>query len=229
MILFCLPYAGGSEAIYYSWKNYLDPSIKLFPIKLKGRGARLNEHFYKNLEEVIDDIFNIIKNIILDNDYAIYGHSMGSLLAFELYYMISGKKLRRPKHIFFSGYKPPNIPRKENISDLPYSDFLRKLVELGGMPDELINNQELLKIFIPVIHNDIKVLENYNYVEREMGIECDISILNGKEDSINLEEILAWKKHACKEFKIYSFEGNHFFINYNTENIVNIINYTLTM
>ncbi len=62
------------------------------------------------------------------------------------------------------------------------------MIELGGTPEELSNNKELLDIFIPIIRNDFKILENYNYEKKEDKIECDVSILNGKQDSINLEE-----------------------------------------
>src|ERR1700738_4611092 len=112
MILFCLPYAGGSEVIYYKWKKYLHPSIQLIPIQLKGRGKRFSEIFYENIEEAVDDIFENVKDKIVDDDYAIYGHSMGSLLAYELYYKISKLNLKKPKHIFFSGYKAPSIIRE---------------------------------------------------------------------------------------------------------------------
>jgi surfactin synthase thioesterase subunit len=86
----------------------------------------------------------------------------------------------------------------------------------------------LLEVFLPVIRSDFKILENYTYKERKDKIECDVSILNGKQDSINLKEILSWRDHVCKGFKVYNFEGNHFFINDNVENITNVINNTLT-
>jgi surfactin synthase thioesterase subunit len=228
MILFCLPYAGGSETIYYKWKKHLHPSIQVVPMELKGRGKRFSEFCYESLEEAVDDIFGNIKDKIIDDDFAIYGHSMGSLLAYELYYKISELNLRKPKHIFFSGYKAPSIVReRENTYTLPNYDFMKKVMELGGTPEELMNNQELLQIFLPIIRSDFKILETYNYEEREEKIQCDVSILNGKQDSINLEEILTWKNHVSRSFKVYNFEGNHFFINSNVENITSIINTTL--
>lgn len=227
MTLFCLPYAGGSGTVYYRWSNYIAPSINLYPIELKGRGKRFKETFYESLKEAVEDIFNEIQDKIYD-DYAIYGHSMGSLLAYELYYKINEIGAKKPKHVFFSGYKAPNVVReKENIYTLANYDFMNKIIELGGTPEELINNKELLEIYIPIIRNDFKILETYEYKERTNKIECNISILNGKQDSINLEDILAWKKHTSKKCRIYNLEGNNFFINNNIENIANIINDTL--
>lgn len=228
MILFCLPYAGGSESIYYKWKKYLSPFIELEPIELKGRGKRFNEPLYETLDEAVEDIFMNIKSKILDEEYMIYGHSMGSLLAYEIYYKIKDNNLRKPKHIFFSGYEAPSIIKKrENTYTLPNYDFINKIIELGGTPEEVMNNKELLDLFLPIIRSDFKILETYNYKEREDKIQCDVSILNGKKDSINLDEILAWKNHAGKGFKVYNFEGNHFFINSNVKNITNVINETL--
>ncbi|WP_234121328.1 thioesterase II family protein [Clostridium hydrogenum] len=229
MILFCLPYAGGSGSIYYRWKMHLNSSIYLEPIELKGRGKRFNEDFYGNLEDAVEDIFENIKDIILHNEYAIYGHSMGALLGYELYYKINKENLRLPKHIFFSGYKPPSLPRKEKqIYLLPDEEFIKEVIKLGGTPREVAENEELLQLFTPILRNDFKMLEKYIYKEKKDKIQCDISILNGKKDDITLEEILEWKYHTDKGFKVYEFEGNHFFINNNVENITKIINQTLT-
>ena len=77
MILFCLPYAGGSEAMYYGWKKYLDPGIELEAVELKGRGKRYGENFYKDLDDAVEDIYSNIKDKIMYNEYAFFGHSMG--------------------------------------------------------------------------------------------------------------------------------------------------------
>lgn len=224
MLLFCLPYAGGSETIYYKWKEYLSYNIKLYPVELKGRGRRFNEAFYNSIEETIDDIFNNIKDKIYNNEYAIYGHSMGSLLAYELYHKISEFGIRKPSHMFFSGYEAPDMITNKKIHTLSNKEFIDKIVELGGTPQKLINNRDFSKIFLPIIRNDYKVVESYVYKEKINKIECNISALNGTLDSIDLKDILAWKRHTNRNFRLYNFEGDHFFINNNTEKIVNIIN-----
>lgn len=227
MILFCLPYAGGSSAIYYKWRSYLSSSINMIPVELKGRGRRFNEEFYESIEEAVEDVFLYIKNKVCDDEYVIFGHSMGSLLSYELYHKISESGLKMPRHLFLSGYKAPSCPKDEAITHtLPDRDFVKKIMDFGGTPEELIKNNELFQLFLPIIRNDFKIIELYNHKSRQNKIECDVSILYGNQDSIKLEDISDWKNHVGNGFKIYNFNGNHFFINGNTKEITEIINST---
>lgn len=225
MMLFCLPYAGGSESMYYSWKKLINPLITLEPLELKGRGRRYDEGFYKDFDEAVDDMFLSVKEKITHNDYAFFGHSMGALLTYELYYKICDENLRKPTHIFFSGQKAPVLRRKnKKIHKLPDSEFLKEIVALGGTPEELLENKELMQLVLPILRSDFEINENYNYKERKDKIECDITVFKGKEEDMTLEEILDWRTRGDRDFKIFILEGNHFFVNNNSQNITSIIN-----
>ncbi|GKX31895.1 thioesterase [Vallitalea longa] len=227
MILFSIPYAGGSATIYYKWKQYLHSSIELKPVELKGRGKRFDEELYYTFDEAVNDILFNIKDMISDSscDYAIYGHSMGSILAYELYYRICEMEIKKPRHLFFSGYQAPDIvEKKEDIHGLADDEFIEKLIEMGGMEEEVISNKELISTYLPIIRNDFKIIEAYKYKEKKEKIGCDISILYGKEDDITLEELLQWKNHSTGKFRMYDFDGDHFFINNHIEDITTIIN-----
>ncbi|MCR3758494.1 thioesterase [Clostridium felsineum] len=228
MKLFCLPYAGGSKTIYYKLKNAINSNIQLEPIELKGRGSRYDEGFYTDFEDAVNDIYLKIKNKIIDDEYAIFGYSMGSLLAFELYYKIVENGGKIPKHIFFSGYKAPHCAReKEPIHNLPDAGFMDEVIKLGGTPIEVVENDELCKIVIPILKNDFRILELYKYKKKSNPIECDITILSGSKDTLTFEELDGWKMHSAKNTKILIFEGNHFFINNNMKEIINLIETTL--
>lgn len=228
MKLFCLPYAGGSSVIYSSWKKYINSSIELCPIELTGRGKRYNEPFYSNINEAVEDVYKQIKDEIIEDEYAIFGHSMGSLIAYELCHKIIKEKDRNPEHVFFSGYKAPNIPYDEeqtyNLSD---DEFKEKILEMGGTPKEFFECKELYEIFMPVIRSDFKIVELYEFKQKESKLPINISVLNGKEDEIKINEILDWRNHIQGDCKVYMLDGDHFYINDNVENIAKIINYTL--
>ncbi|MTI47963.1 MAG: thioesterase [Firmicutes bacterium] len=228
MILFCLPYAGGSKSMYYKWKSHLSPLIQLEPIELKARGYRYDEDFYDNFEEAVTDIFENIKDKLVDSEYAIFGHSMGSLLAYELYYQIVRENYKIPKHIFFSGCKPPSILAKDTkFHLLPDDEFIKKILCLGGTPKEVTDNEELLELVLPILRNDFRMIGNYKYHNRKEKIQCNISILNGKDDDITEDELLKWNEEGDKCCQTYHFEGGHFFINHKRNEIINIIHQTL--
>ena len=229
MILFCLPYAGGSEAVYYDWRKYLDPSIHFMPVELKGRGRRFNEAFYKDLDDAVNDILTQIKPHITHDAYAIFGHSMGCLLAFELYYKISLENLRKPMHMFFSGQAAPCANKiRKKLYILPDREFIEEVTALGGIPKELLENKELLELIMERLRNDFRITENYTYKERGQNIECGMTVFNGKNDNITLEELLLWKSHGSNGVQIHRFSGGHFFINKNMKSVVSIINSELS-
>jgi surfactin synthase thioesterase subunit len=223
MKLFCLPYAGGSQIIYYKWKKVINNHIELRPIELKGRGARYAEGFYNDLNEAVEDIYNIIKDEITDSDYGIFGHSMGSILTYELYHKIVKEGKPEPKCLFFSAHRAPTYKVKEKKYLLSDKDFMKKVIDLGGTPKEVIESKELLDFVLPILRNDFKILEEYIYEKKENPIECDVSVLIGEKDSMTLDEAKEWNKLVAKEINIYSFEGDHFFINDEYKRIINII------
>src|SRR5689334_10414639 len=109
MKLFCLPYAGGSALVYKDWKQFFPASIELVPIEYSGHGKRSNQPLYKDVNAAIDDIYGIISKSIIDGlPYAIYGHSMGAMLAYEVAQRLRDNKMPLPVHIIFSGRGVPH-------------------------------------------------------------------------------------------------------------------------
>lgn len=227
--LLCFPYAGGTSAIYAKWKRHISKEIELCPIELAGRGKRYEAPLYNSLDEVIEDVYNVIKNDI-DNDYAFFGHSMGCLIAYELAHKIQKLGKDSPSHIFFSGKRAPHTQRVSNdIYLLPDEEFKNEILSLGGTPKEILEHKELYELFIPILRADFKVNDTYEYVEPESKLDCNITVLNGKEDKITLNEIIGWKQHTSKDCKIYMMDGGHFYLNDKYEDIIKIINHTLVI
>lgn len=227
--LFCLPYAGGSAAVYQTWRRYLDPAIELDPVELSGRGARFGGPLYGSIAEAVDDIYRLIKDHVDDGWYAIFGHSMGSILTYELAYKLKNLKHQLPLHLFFSGRRPPGMAKsKQDIHLLPDQEFIAEVVKKGGTPAELLENRELLEIFIPILKADFKIVETYKDVKKDVKLECNISVLWGKhEKEGTLQEIGQWRDYTDKSCAIHLFDGDHFFINQFTRDVVNVLNRTL--
>ncbi|WP_238861418.1 thioesterase domain-containing protein [Clostridium sp. YIM B02569] len=226
--LFCLPYAGGSSSSYYMFKNYLDNNIEICPIELAGRGIRFTDKLNQNFEEVLSDIFEHVKCKIDSTPYAIFGHSMGSWLAYELYNKIDENKLKIPIHLFLSGRGSPlekNNRIISNKSDEKLKEFLK---ELGGTDTILLNNDDAMNMFIRIIRSDFKLLENYKYREYPRKIRSKVSIINGSRDnSITKEGLELWKRLIDNHIEYKFYNGSHFYFKKRADLLCDYINKTL--
>ena len=177
--LFCLPYAGSSAMFYYQWSKFLDKQIDLEPVELAGRGSRIDVPLYDSIYGAAQDVFRSIKDQIGDEPYAIFGHSMGSWIAFELYYELVRSGIQPPEHIFFSGNRAPhlNVKRNKLIYNLPENEFKNAILDMGGTPKEVFEDDTLKNIFVPLIRSDYKITEKYLYTARKSILACGVTIL----------------------------------------------------
>lgn len=227
--LFCFPYAGGSSVIFNKWKKYLDESIELVPVELAGRGKRIDEPLYKDVEGAIDDVFSIVTKEITGASYALFGHSLGAMITYQLAKRISNAGLSQPKHIFFSGRSAPHLirPDRKKFHLMNEADFRKEVIALGGTPAEFFEHPELVQLFLQLLKNDFKLAET-DYHEQEINpFKEDITVFLGKDDELTSEQCDGWKIHTLKICNIHHFNGGHFFLNDETERLVHLINLTL--
>lgn len=229
MNLFCLPFAGGTAAVFNSWKKFLDKHIDLKPIELSGRGKRIYEPLYQSVNDAVDDVLNIIKSDITSVPYAIFGHSLGGIIALELAYQIREKQLSSPFHLFISGRGAPNIPddEEEIWHNLPDEQFKENILKLGGTPKEFFDHPELLEVILPMMRSDFKIAETYQFKGEVKPLHYPITVFVGKDEDVNALQMHTWREHTKKICSLHYYEGDHFFINDYTENIVEIVNYTM--
>ena len=225
----CFPYAGGSSLIYKKWKQYFDDNIDIIPIELAGRGKRISEKFYNGMDGAIEDIYNIVSPIIEEGDYAFFGHSMGSTIAFELCHRIINENQRQPIHLFVSGRYPPDISKiKRHLSRLPDNEFQQEILKLGGTNKEVFENKELCNIFIPILKADYRIIEEYKYIDRNRKLNYGVTVFNGRSDEdVTYSDMLEWDKHTSVGSTVYEFDGGHFFINDKAREIADIMKKTL--
>lgn len=215
--------------IYKKWENNLDNSIQLIMLELAGRGNRSKEPYYDSMQEAVEDIFSIVKANTDDSEYAIFGHSMGSILAYKLAAKIKDSEMKQPLHLFLSGRYPPSIKKEErNIYLLPEEEFIQEARSMGGIPEKLFRYEVLLQKAMETLRADYKILETGGYQPIIKKLNYNISILSGNEDALSEAlDMSIWEKYTEGKCSFYVFEGGHFYLHSNAEGIVNIINKTL--
>ncbi|MBU7581852.1 MAG: thioesterase [Nostoc sp. TH1S01] len=210
--LFCFPYAGGSSLIFRTWPDYLPPSIEVCAIEIPGRGRQLKLSPFSRIEPLVDAIASAI-NPYLDKPFALFGHSMGGLVSFELTRLLHKKYGIVPVHLFISGRRAPQVPNsKPPIHNLAEPAFIEELRHLNGTPREVLENAELMQLFLPILRADFAVLETYIY-KPEPPLECPITVFGGLQDSeVGCDELQAWQEQTNADFNLHMFPGDHFFL-----------------
>ncbi len=222
--LICFPYAGGNSSTYMSWAKYLPENVELIIVQPPGRGSRIFEPIYSDMKSLISDLLWLIPEH-LNTPYILLGHSLGSRIAFELMVQLNKLKFPLPLHFIASGSRAPHLASdKKRIFNLPDKEFISELKKLNGTPKDVLENNELMELLLPMLRADFKIAENYCYSGSEI-FNCPISLLAGNDDiDITLSMLEGWVDHFTEIKNIYIVSGNHFFIDNNTEAVIQKIN-----
>jgi medium-chain acyl-[acyl-carrier-protein] hydrolase len=210
--VFCFPYAGGTAEIYRTWQRWLPEQIDVCLVHLPGRGRRMKEQSLRQFRTLVIAIADRVPHET-NVSYALYGHSMGALLSFELARELFRRYGRGPKHLFVSGCRAPQWPRTEPPTfNLPHDQFIAELKRLKGTPDEILKNPELLEQFIAPLRADFEVVDTYEYRPGEQ-LPCPINVYGGIQDtSVPMESCRAWQEQSSAVCKVRMLKGDHFFI-----------------
>lgn len=212
--LFCFPYAGGSSTIFHPWLDKLPANIEICPIELPGRRSKIKLAPLDRLEPIVEAIALQIQSY-LDKPFAFFGHSIGGLLSFELTRLLQKKYGISPINLFISACGAPQIPKsKPPIHALPESDFIAELRDYNFTPNALLENQELMQLFLPILRADFAVSETYIY-HHAPPLKCPIYVFGGLQDhNVTIEELEGWREQTNSYFLLSMLPGDHFFINY---------------
>jgi len=149
---------------------------------------------------------------LLDKPFALFGHSLGALVSFELSRHLRTSYGIRPVRLFVSAGPAPQIPHRGlPVHNLPKREFLEELRRLNGTPAELLNQQELMDIVLPSLRADFALYESYRY-SNEPPLDCPISAYGGLNDPhVKRRDLEGWRDQTRVSFSIRMFPGDHFF------------------
>lgn len=228
--LFCIPHAGCSAAGFNKWRRVLDPSIVCTPLELSGRGTRIREPLYDSVAKAVDDVLAQLQAKSKGGPYAIFGHSLGGLLGFEVAHRLQSQGWPAPEHIFFSACRPPSRRLTGEVLHVkPDREFIDAIVALGGTPDSLLQDRDVLEFFTPIIKSDYRLFELYQLEPKAERLACPISVLMADRDSMTIvDELPIWNNFTTGPVHTRMFaDAGHFFIDQRWEEVVRFVNVML--
>lgn len=209
--LLCFPYAGGSASVFHGWHGL---GAQVCAVELPGRAARLREPAFDRAEPLVRACVEALLPH-LGVRFALFGHSLGALVAYETASLLEREYGRVAERLFVSGRGDPRAalpgPRRA-LHTLPDAELIEELRGLAGTPPEVLANEELMRLVLPALRADFAVHETYRH-ERRPALGCPLVVLGGANDVLAPPTSLqAWRDHTRAGCEQLTFPGGHFFI-----------------
>lgn len=211
--LFCFPYAGGNAAAYRGLRPTGPGRLRVCPVELPGRGRRRGEAPLTSMEALVASLADDLRGS-LDHPFAFFGHSLGGLIAYELAAELRERGAPAPEHLFLSAIAAPQWPRTgAPLHTASAAEVKDALLAMGGTPPELLENEEIMALALPVLRADHTVLATYRYRPRP-PLPSPVTVFGGRSDEVAPPEVLSgWREHSDRPVPTRLFPGGHFFLN----------------
>jgi medium-chain acyl-[acyl-carrier-protein] hydrolase len=210
--LFCFPYAGGGTAIFRDWAKELGLNVEVCAIRLPGRERRFGEAPMRRSEQIVAAVVPILRDL-LDLPFAMFGHSMGAVLAYEVARALRAAAAAEPRLLVVSAHNAPQSPpRHRNWHTLPRDALIAQLKALNGTPPEIFEHDDLVDLMLPMLRGDLELIETYQCAAGPL-LTCPVLAIGGADDAdVPSQELAGWASVTTGSFKPLRLPGGHFFI-----------------
>jgi amino acid adenylation domain-containing protein/FkbM family methyltransferase len=207
--LVALPPAGGSASLFESWADRLPADVELMACQYPGRYDRADEAPVTSFTDMVDGIVEALLPSV-DRPFALAGASLGGLLAFEVARALRRRAGVEPAHLFPICARAPQrrepYPRFHAMTDSELIDALRRF---EGIPDQVLDNQEMLGVLLPLVRSDSRVSASYSYYFDEPFL-CPITAVFGSRDvGVSESQVADWRSQTTGRFRLVGMNGGH--------------------
>ena len=209
--LVCFAHAGGGASSFSGWTRALPDDVELVRAQLPGREDRVVRPACTTVSQMLPELSREIKGLEA-LPFALYGHSMGAIVAFEVTRELRRQGALLPAVLFVSGRRAPHLPLSHAPLDaLDEPALLAYLREMGGVDERLLGRFTWSTAYLPTLRADLQVSDAYAY-RPEPPLSVPIYVFRGYQDSrVSVHEAMGWSRHTCAGFVFRALSGRHFF------------------
>ncbi|ATZ23717.1 Linear gramicidin dehydrogenase LgrE [Streptomyces lavendulae subsp. lavendulae] len=210
--LLVLPHAGGNAHAYAEWRAHLPADVRLLIGQYPGRGARFAEDLPRDIADLAGPVVAALPDGVTE-DLVVLGHSMGSLVAFEVVRSLEASG-RPPRALVASACRAPFLanPCAVHPERLDDDELVAAIKERGGTDDGILDEPELREIILPSIRADFAIDDVYRCAESEARVACPVTVIGGDADPVApAASLIRWAQITDRAFASYVLPGGHFY------------------
>lgn len=208
--LICFPHAGGAATFYRSWTSHLPPEVDLLAVQYPGRQDRISEPCVEEMQPLVDHLASELITT-LDRPTALFGHSMGAAIAYEVARRIEEVRDVPLRLLFVSGRPAPQYSRPGSIHRGTDTDLLADIRRLGATPNQVLDHPDLRNLLLPSLRGDYRLIETYQ-PQSIARLQTPIVAFIGESDpDVGVDDAQAWSETTQSNFDLHVFRGTHFY------------------
>ncbi|MFD9772216.1 thioesterase II family protein [[Kitasatospora] papulosa] len=214
--LVCLPFAGAGASFYRPWQRLAGETLTILPLQLPGRERRIDEEPYTDAGTAADGLLADLRQALDDSArphrIALFGHSLGAVLAYELAHRLVSEPGVETARLFVSGSPQPAEQRSRRATGLPDDAFLARVNEFAGYTHEALEDPEMREMILPTLRADVEMHENY-VPGNDLPLPVPVTSLRGADDElVSRDEAAGWSKVAAADFRYVEQAGGHMYL-----------------
>ncbi|MDT0269020.1 alpha/beta fold hydrolase [Streptomyces sp. DSM 44915] len=211
LLLVCLPHAGGAASAFRPWQALLPEEVEVLTVQYPGREDRFPDPLVDTMADLVREVTDALAPV-LDRPYALFGHSMGSAVAYEVALELTRRGLPAPERLLAAARPAPHRAPGGDVHLRGDAALVDDLVRLGGTPREVLADPDLRAAVLRYVRNDYRLIERYQPAAPE-ALPCPVSVLVGSDDpECGPPDALTWAATTSRPLAVTVLDGGHFFL-----------------
>ncbi|ALG10940.1 thioesterase II family protein [Kibdelosporangium phytohabitans] len=221
--LVCLPFAGVGASFFHPWSVAASDRLRVVAPQLPGRERRIDEEPYRDVHAAVDGLLHDLLGQLPGGRVALFGHSLGAVLAYELAHRLVNLPGVEVVRLFASGSTEPHTPRPGRATGLDDDEFVDRVRQFAGFSDEALDDEEMRELILPTLRADVQMHESY-VPSTELPLPAPVTALRGDSDElVSADQAAGWAKATSKDFTFTELPGGHMYLTTSAPAVVRLI------
>ncbi|MBQ0891361.1 thioesterase [Streptomyces sp. RM72] len=212
--LFCLHHAGGAASWFRDWQARLGPEVQVLPVQLPGRERRVQEPRVRDMDVLVRELDRELDPYLSQPEvpYALYGHSMGALVAYRLARHRAAEGRSMPVVLLAGAHPAPQRPQRlREVPEVSEGELVEWLVGIGGLSRQLLHHSEWLRWALSLVRDDLALCASHDPGDVDR-LPLPLHVFTGHDDPlVTAGDAEAWAELTSVSCDVHRLPGGHFF------------------